>query len=96
MKLMVPVVLLFALSSVNSQTIVPAEQLPFTVDASAMKKLDDILDRLRAIEGRLDRMEAKFENRSSWQVDSLGILRDSSGRPMGYWGVDGPSSPDSY
>ena len=55
-------------------------------DAPIVKKLDEILKRLETIESRLAKLEANTVNR--WRVDESGILLDSAGKPLGFWGID--------
>ena len=95
MKASIAVVLSFALLCVSSQSIIPAEQIPATSNVQTNQKLDEILNRLKAIEDRLDRMEASLDTAFSWQPDRFGILRDQSGRARGYWGVDPNPAVDS-
>lgn len=90
MKATAPFLLLFALLLAGSTSIAPGDQSQASTDSAAIRKLDEILDRLKAIEDRLERIEATLVKSTSWEVDSFGILRDRDGRPMGYWGVDFP------
>jgi len=55
-----------------------------------MSQLDEILERLDGIENRISKLERKTRiGRKLW-TDEKGILRNSSGDAIGFWGIDGP------
>ena len=55
-----------------------------------VERLDSILKRLDGIEQRLASLEATNRMMTKWTVDDRGIMRSFDGRPVGYWGIDGP------
>lgn len=68
-----------------------ADQPPGTNEsATVVERLDQILHRLNAIEQRLAQLEAESLLTTEWWVDERGVVRSGSGRPIGFWGIDGP------
>lgn len=65
---------------------------PSKADAGAAmaSRLEAVLERLEAIENRLSRLEEAQRRRDFW-VDKNGVMRSASGRPIGFWGIDGPT-----
>lgn len=64
---------------------------PVAVDQAVVTRLDAILERLTSIEQRLADVEADIFAIQELVVDDAGIVRLRSGRPVGFWGIDGPS-----
>lgn len=60
-------------------------------DTDIINRLDAILKRLDAIEKRLAKLEATNRLLTDWWVDDRGVMRSTRGRPIGFWGIDGPS-----
>jgi hypothetical protein len=60
--------------------------------ATIIERLDQILRRLEAIELRLTQLELESRLNQEWWVDERGVMRTSSGRPIGFWGIDGPAT----
>ena len=61
-----------------------------TADTPIVERLDAILRRLDAIEKRLAVVEADTKLLADWTVDDRGVMRLPNGRPVGFWGIDGP------
>ena len=59
-------------------------------DTAIVERLDAILKRLDAIEERLAHVETQTKVFSDWTVDDRGVMRLPNGRPVGFWGIDGP------
>ena len=58
--------------------------------SKVVARLDVILKRLDTIEERLAKLEANSQFFADWWVDERGVMRSGSGRPIGFWGIDGP------
>lgn len=58
--------------------------------AKIAERLDQVLRRLSAIEQRLAQLEVESLLTTEWRVDEYGVVRSGSGRPIGFWGIDGP------
>jgi len=61
-------------------------------NADVIARLDAILNRLDAIEQRLAKLEEMNRMLRDWWVDDHGIMRSTSGRPIGFWGIDGSAN----
>lgn len=58
--------------------------------AAIVERLDQILNRLDEIEQRLTQLELESQLTQAWWLDERGVMRSGSGRPIGFWGIDGP------
>ena len=57
---------------------------------AVLQRLNEILKRLDAIEARLSTLEATVAASNDLWIDEHGVLRNGSGRPVGFWGIDDP------
>jgi hypothetical protein len=81
------------LSFINFAASAPAADPPkeTKLRADIVDRLDAIMKRLDDIEQRLANLEATNRMLTEWTVDDRGILRSFDGRPIGHWGIDGPT-----
>ena len=57
-------------------------------DRTILDRVDQILQRLDAIEARLTKLEIEVHASGPWRADRHGILRTMDGKEVGYWGMD--------
>jgi hypothetical protein len=55
-------------------------------------RVEQLLQRVKELENRVAVLERRFLPLSDFQPDEHGILRDATGRVIGFWGVDGMDS----
>ena len=72
------------------------EPVAATKNDAIIERLDMILKRLDAIERRLSWVEADTCLFADWTVDARGVMRLPDGRPVGFWGIDGPMPITRY
>ena len=58
-------------------------------DDPVVRKLDQILERLKSIEDRLKRLESDRNGSSDFTIDGQGVIKMPDGRSVGIWGIDG-------
>jgi hypothetical protein len=54
-------------------------------------RVEQLLQRATELEKRVAVLEQRLLPLEAFEPDKRGILRDATGRPIGVWGVDGPS-----
>ena len=64
---------------------------PSDETSQIINRLDAIMKRLDDIERRLAKLEETTRSLTQWWVDDHGVMRSFDGRPVGHWGIDGPS-----
>lgn len=72
----------------------PATPAPKPAANELTQRLNAILTRLGSIEDRLSRIEADQSVFKGWGIDGRGVIRLPDGRPVGFWGIDAPSTMD--
>ena len=85
---------LSALALVTLLCLAPAsgQESKDPADPVIVERLDKILKRLDVIVRQLAEPQITRIAPRPWRVSSSGLIRDSAGRPIGFWGIDSAPS----